>query len=652
MLKHSLACVIALVLAGDLAFAATPEQAVDELPQVAAGDEWAMHGGTLQLRFNVDRLSAQGIRVLPGRGMKLANPDFAAEIEFPLLYGDGLRFAAPAGQFQQFTGGKVLARDGFRLSSEHGQTFDFSRFELRADPENPLQLLLVGKDGQAWFYINHLMYKLEGDYGSFYLRSADINATPAFAERVGAPSLAGAYVGEIKMLADIVQRPAGFKPIDKSTLGGPNFHGTGGFQADVLLTSYTMQFMRCRSSGGANGCDGLAGDDGEVVFAPSSTLRNSNAPNSADVPWYQKFTTSPYSYPYPGNDQHPYLIWNLYRINDGQLQQIGASGVKHAFLTTNQNCAAPYGGHILSPNCSDTYGTGNNDNPGDLGPRNELIPATGRWGRCFSIFDTNCDGVANGVGSSGYQNRMIVRESQLALAGSTFYTDSWYIVQDDTNIYNTMGSRSANLSHTGAAWSVASQGTFALGPIIDVWVNPTTNPTENVALKTGEGNLKAAVKVKQLTSCPLPLSGTCYRYDYAVHNFDLARAVLNTSPPANAGVNLQVVSNTGIVSIALPRGSDAGMLLDTGNFADIDINAGNDWTPALDTAAATWTAPIGNDLGWGKLFRFSVVTTVAPNPQYTRALVVGMPSTGGPASYQVPLMVPNTFGLFSDGMED
>lgn len=658
MHKLALACAIALAIAPVIATAATPERALDPLPAVPKAEEWTMHGGRVELRFNIDRLSAQGVRVVPGAGMKRKEADFAAEIAFPLLHGGGLRFAAPEGNFQQFTGGKLMGRDGFRLRTDSGLEFDFSRFELRADPGNPMQLLLVGTDGEAWFTVNHLMYKLVDDYRQYYIRSADINATPAFAARVGANSLAGAYVGELKMLSEIVDRPEGFDPQAKQALGDPNFHGTGGFLADVLLTSYTMQFARCRTSGGSNGCDGAGSDDGEVVFVPSSTLRNSNNANTADVPWYQKFTVSPYNFPYPGNDQHPYLIWNLYRIHDDQLEQIGASGVKHAFLTTNGGCSNPFGNHILSPNCSDTYGTGNNDNTGDLGPRSELIPATGRWGRCFSIFDTNCDGVANGVGSNQYQNRLITRESQLLLAGSTFYTDSWYIIQDDINIYNTMGHRSAVLGPVANAWQVVSQGAFTLGPVIDTWVNPVTNPTQNVVLDTPEGEIKIAVKAKQLAQCPAGLSGTCWRYDYAVHNFDFARAVLNTNPPANAGANLQVLSNVGIVGLRIPRSGDTGVVLAAGHFADIDTNPDNHWNGVVNADGVIWTAPgtflpgvPGNPLNWGMLFRFSLVSNAAPNPAYTRPLTLHALAPNSPDTYQVELMVPHVPGVLENGFE-
>jgi hypothetical protein len=56
------------------------------------------------------------------------------------------------------------------------------------------------------------------------------------------------------------------------------------------------------------------------------------------VPWYSKFSGS---FPPYNNDQHPFLVWNMYRVANGAIQQIGASGMKHAFLTINSNCLQP-----------------------------------------------------------------------------------------------------------------------------------------------------------------------------------------------------------------------------------------------------------------------------------------------------------------------
>ena len=116
---HLLACTLALALS-QAALAATPDQPVDELAQVSTKDEWVMHGGNVQLRFNIDRLAAQGVHVASGAQDKADTPDWAAEIEFPLLHGGGLRFAAPGGNFEQFIGGQVTGRDGFKLRTEAG----------------------------------------------------------------------------------------------------------------------------------------------------------------------------------------------------------------------------------------------------------------------------------------------------------------------------------------------------------------------------------------------------------------------------------------------------------------------------------------------------------------------------------------------------
>ena len=57
------------------------------------------------------------------------------------------------------------------------------------------------------------------------------------------------------------------------------------------------------------------------LVAPSSSLVNLQGLDGADVPWFTKFTG-----PFPpyNNDQHPYLIWNMYRIDsNGKMEQIG-----------------------------------------------------------------------------------------------------------------------------------------------------------------------------------------------------------------------------------------------------------------------------------------------------------------------------------------
>jgi hypothetical protein len=631
-----------LPFAVGVALAATPDQPLERGADAAASDSvWTVSGNEFKLRFNTELFEIYGIQLdapAPTAGQAPADSEFFV---LDMQQTDGLQFNAPRG-FDRFVGGALRVAGGFAFVLGDGTRLDFTGFQIRPSRSNPMQLEVVGSDGRSWLYINHLMFQLVDDNARFLIRSADLRATPALAERAGIPELANAYLGEVKMMTDIVS--AGRS--EALTGGGdPDFHGEpapggGTFKADVTMESYDMQFMRCRRSTGETGCDGSGPDDGEVVFAPNSTLRNSNLPDSADVSWYAKFQTSPYSYPYPGNDQHPYLIWNIYRVVDGQLEQVAASGLKHAFVTTNSGgpgCTWSFG-NILGRDCRDTYGTGNNDSPSDLGPRSELIAATGYWGRCGSIFDTDCNGSENSSGNGSYGSRLIVRESQLSSAGAQYYSDSWYVVQDDINIYNTMTHRTmAPAAGGGGGWTPGSQGPNVVGAVIDTWVDPDTNPNQNVEIDTDEGHTKVAVKVKTLDECPAGsgLTGTCYRYDYVVNNLDFSRPVTEGTPP-----NLRVVSNLGFRRFTIPAAFAPVYLETDAHFADIDIDAGNDWTAETSDQGIVWSAPDGNELNWGTLYRFSFVSSIAPDPSVTASVELEIANDDDPGSLEAVMMVP------------
>lgn len=641
--------------------AGTPDPLPTSGEDVApASQPWRIDGGELRIKFNDSFLDLFGVGIRYTAAVRdVANPEY---VVFPLVRSKGLEFDAPGGSFGGFGRGGLQARGGFQFSLPDGSLIDLRDPYLRAGSQDSGHLELVDASGTVWAYVNHLMYEMGTGYGQFHVRTSDIRASEVLAKRVGEPHLAGAYIGELLLDARVVQRGETPPALPKQAL--PKFHGTahpdgGTYQTDVLMSAYDMQFIRCRRSDGVtNGCDGAGTDDGEVVFAPNATLRNSNTTRTADVPWYQKFTTSPYSYPYPGNDQHPYLIWNLYRIVDGQLEQIGGSGVKHAFLTTNVGCSAPFGGHILSPNCLDTYSTGNNDSISSLGPRVEILPASGIWGRCGSVFDTNCDGVQNSVGScSGaskpcYDQRLVVRESQMLVPGAQFLSEAWYVVQDDINIYNTMARRTMAPVPGGGGWIPGTQGTFALGPVINSWVDPVAQPARNIELASDHGRVRVAVKVKTLDACPAGsgLSGTCYRYDYAVNNFDYA-----VSDTQGALPNLRVLGAKGFDRFRIEFGMRANVHVpESGHFADIDIDAGNDWSVSSGPTHVEWLAPAGNELDWGRLFRFSLVSTVAPVDADTvavdlRPLNIGLAGSGLAGQIVGPAGVGE--GIFSDSFE-
>ena len=285
----------------------------------------------------------------------------------------GLQIRVAGLDFVGFAGGQLQANGGYVLKATGGlfpHDIDLRNFTLRPRKDNPLQLDVVSADGKAWFYIDRMMYKIEGGSSPrMIVRAMDLRVSAEAAAAAGRPGIADYVVAALEMgskiASDSVVLPS---PKGSSKWPGTAAPNGGTYEADVFMQTFTGQWML------ASGEDGPGGADGIVVYTPSSTLRNnrangtstvtipsdplgtSTAPWAADVVWNTKFTspTAPYN-----NDQHPYLVWNLYRTNaDGSIEQIGQSGVKHAFLTINVSCDEnPGNGHILGRGCSDTYAT-------------------------------------------------------------------------------------------------------------------------------------------------------------------------------------------------------------------------------------------------------------------------------------------------------
>ncbi|HET8648332.1 MAG TPA: hypothetical protein VFO85_22735, partial [Vicinamibacteria bacterium] len=391
------------------------------------------------------------------------------------------------------------------------------------------------------------------------LFNLDLRLAPALAARLGQPLHAGLTVGQLEIdLAAAL--PAGAVEQRAGGCVTPNW---GDPHNDVALIAVSQ-------------IQQVARGNGVVAISPSAVLKNVGV---TDVPWRGKF--SPPGPPYD-NDQHPYLVWNMYRVANGALEQLGASGLKHAFLTLNTNCGCP-SGNILWVNCEDTYGVGTNDSSGNVGPRKEISAFTGIWNRCGSIFDTNCDGLPNSAppfSGPDDRRRLGVMETDLQTPGAQYYFESWYVVRDDTNIFNTMGYRQVSPAFSGTAWTFGLLTALIPGPVIDAWVNPA-NPgplADSQRVVTEAGQLTLAVRATDL-------GGGRWRYNYALMNHDYDRKVRSFAIPLPEGA---VVTNTG--------------------FHDGDRNANTDWTATVNPGVEiVWQGPttvagrLGALLDWGML---------------------------------------------------
>ena len=630
----------------------------DKLPVAAVGAEraqhWSASSGTVGVRWNRELARDLGMALGAASGRYAQLSGYHHEV-FNLRPVGNLDFNVSNGNLRGFIGGGLQAAGGHVIDTPSGR-IDMTDFRLiprisaKGAGSEPPVLDIFSADGKAWFYVDRLMYELIDGKQRLAVRTMDLRITPELAARIGHPEVAGWVIADMELTTNVVRQGLDPVPLAVSTkwhgLPVPGVPGAT-YLADLFMLSFNMQYSRC------SGCTGEGGSGG-VVFTPSSELRNnvnngsaqvtvagdpagtSSALYTADVPWYAKFSGN---FPPYNNDQHPYLIWNLYRFNaDGSLDQIGRSGVKHAFLTLNTSCSDnPGDSHILGRGCSDVYSVSNNDATSALGPRSEIIPATNQWGRCGSIYDTNCDGVANSVANDVFAQRLVVRESQFsgtAQAGATYMFESWYLAREDINILNSMATTRATFTRNSTTWSVGGNDQYKLGPAIDRWVNPAAPPAggASVMLSTAEGKVKVAAKSTNL-------GGGRWRYDYAVMNLDFARAETSGAEP-----NLRVISNRGLSALTIPVGS--ATITDL-SFGDGDLDASNDWTASVAGRNVTWTAPAGNALNWGSLFRFSFI---ASNGPARGAFALGIATPGTPATLKGTGMIgPSASRLIGPG---
>ena len=631
------------------------------------------HGGTTTLHVNMPVLQSAGVHIarieqdlpLPASSKRGGYRHFA----FAALDATQFRFRESAGLPRAFDGGGLQHAGGLLLDFPGG-TADLRAFTLRPNARAPFALDIVGGDGRTWFTLDRGHYQLEDDgtgraHGTFALRYMNLHLSAYFARRLGRADFAGLAVGGADTLSPLDAADA--TAVVDAACSAP-WPGQAGAGADVRMVlpasdaetgaPDAIHFQRCGLPDG-NGswlvatCTATSTDRG-VVFAPDTSLVNAG---TTTVSWHRMFSAPAPPY---GNDQHPFLVWNLYRIDaDGALHQLAASGAKHAFNTINKTCNCA--DHANSyPTCEDSYSEYSNDidaitQPNYLGPRSEIIPARGVFGRCLSVFDKNCDGAldADAGADDAFQYRTVVRESEITPSlqpGARYFFEYWYVVRDQTDIYDAMGFRPlafSKVAGSGGAylWNAApltlqNNASFANGAVIDYWVDPASPPSGalNRELVTSDGRARVAVR-------STPLGGAWYRYDYAVMNFDFARAVIDAAHAAEP--DLHVLSADGFSAFVLPLG--AGATVRDVVFNDADGDASNDWAFSSDANGLRWQAPAGHPLNWGTLYRFSFSADRAPLAANAQLDVA---NPGSPSSYGIATLAPLDDTVFRNGFEN
>jgi hypothetical protein len=556
-----------------------PSQSRDESN---ASEPWLASGGRTSLRFDPGLLENLGWTVVGSEAP--AVPDQPRDHTLDIAADSELEFLAPRGAFDGFAGGSLQAQGSLQINHRKGH-IELSGFSLVPIAGNVLELR--DATGRPRFFLDFMHIEIFPETSLLTMANMDVRISTELAQDLGYPELEGLTVGQAFISAAI--RPASGAgqagDLDEVLGGGcsaPNWHNGTTFVTDVSLINISSVQQVAREAGV------------RVAIAPSATLRNDG---TADVPWYGKFHTEPgETYPQPYNrDQHPFLVWALYREKDGVFEQLASSGLKHAFFSQNGNCGCTSSnilwaaGNSANGNaCTDLYSASTNDDPTRLGTREEVPASTGAWEQCGSMFAPAgtppgpCTQTVSGATSDEFERRLVVAESELGVSGASYMLDAWYVVRDDINIFNSMA-RVPITPILSSIWTF-TRGAVANGPAINAWVAPDTSTASaaHVRSDTGSGEYSVAVKVQEL-------GGGNRRFVYVLMNYDFDARFDRFAVPVPAGVNVTAFG-----------------------FADPDSNEGNNWTVSINAGQLAWTAPSGGELGWGQMNTFYFDTDAEP----------------------------------------
>ncbi|MEM9302285.1 MAG: hypothetical protein AAGE01_09260 [Pseudomonadota bacterium] len=578
----------------------------------AQAETWALDAAAMTWRLDADALAGVGAE-LAGESNFSADSQAGGTLTLD-LNGDAVRKFTGAGLV--FTGGPRL-RIGDR-------TVDLGSFLLRAAPERPLDLAVSDLAG------NDLLRLRLGHHwipnGTSTLRSdvMDVRAGPALAAMLRVDGVDSVLLGSVTMAGRLLLDGAEATP---KALCSANPAWPDGEDVFVdLLMIPDPQFNPVSERQIA-----LGRDRGVVYMAPTARFRMIGP---ADTPWYSRFVTpdldldciddgSGSCEPY-GESAGGYLVWSVYRLrDDGVVEQVGLSGIKHAFNSVNEpssdpdfDCPCPFrSSRVAVSGCEDLYSASTNSDPRFMGPRDELEAFPVAWESCGSVFDLDCDGVCDRVPRNPFlwQCEPVIDDvtdflpavdEAVVASADRLFVESWYLVRDDVDLFNSMSTieldRTFNPSGQSGVW-VFEEREFGIGPAISrIAAEGGREPTE---VDSGGGRLLVDARA-------VDLGDGWTRYVYSIMNVDYDPQVSRFSVSLGDQV---VVRNPAFIGVA--GRSTTGWLLEQ--------NAGE----------IAWSAPSDETLDWGTMMTF---VFEADQPPTTGAIGFDSPGEQGGLSSQAP----------------
>lgn len=334
------------------------------------------------------------------------------------------------------------------------------------------------------------------------------------------------------------------------------------------------------------------------------------------------------------NVDHPVIAQNMYRLKNGRMDQIGASWLKHGFLSLNQTSAGcgngtcqqpPLGGQQLGVGCTDPYSASlNGSRP--LGRKSEVNATTGAY-----PFPPGGGGATSEV----WNQRVAVAEADLVAAqnpGARYFVEGQYIAPDDALAGNGLNNASyREVTVTAGSFNLNFSGaTQRERAAIEAWA--IIDPEVEMFRVEVPGNPVQRFNVARKVTVVTP--GTLWHYEYAVHNLNSDRSA--DSLEINFGAST-IFSGVG--------------------FHDVNAHSNEpydttDWGSSTTATSIRWDAPAfpaspdnANAIRWATMYNFWFDANQPPSMISGNTL--SLFKAGSPT--EVTFLVPAP--LFANGFE-
>ncbi len=333
-------------------------------------------------------------------------------------------------------------------------------------------------------------------------------------------------------------------------------------------------------------------------------------------------------------NEHPIVSQTIYKLANGQLEQLGIGFVRHTTIPLPSNACGlgctPAGFDALGAGCSDTSSSAVHGAQPSMGPRTEVNAFTGDYPYPFTS-----------IGQTGdlIYKRLRVNLADISDPSALYFVETQIVSSSET----TDQARANNVSYR--------QVVFSPGPATASVVGPTY--TEQPAIfawrdhGNGIGMPDASVMITQanipgsgerfvIGSKAMSIGIDQWRYDYAAHNQNLVHGISSILVPLG---NTQAASGHTFHDVEYH--DDVDELIDNTN-----------WSLNATGGQAMWhldedfdTNPLGNAIRWGTMYSFSFIST---NEPVQKSMELGIFGPGAADSMRVGIIAPQSGPCIAD----